>query len=256
MTPNTPNELRQEAITPLEGAMHPDTGAKHRFTKARLGVLAAMLIAVVALAACGGSSAASSTTTPSSTTVAGGGGSNARSGPAAGGAAGTVGSVSTSNFTMTTSAGQKVTVNEASATAYQNGTSPTSASAITTGEDVLVLGTTSGTTITATQVLVQPAGSGGSAASTAAGVIPFQRGASTTSKQVGQIPANYSQGSGTIVGGTTANKATEAALAAYPGGVVDRVVQLSNGEYEVHYIGVNWPHHVFVDQDFKVVGAF
>jgi hypothetical protein len=76
-----------------------------------------------------------------------------------------------------------------------------------------------------------------------------------TSKQAGQIPASYSQGSGTIVSGTAANKATEAALAAYPGGVVDRVVKLSNGEYEVHYIGVNWPHHVFVNQDFKVIGA-
>jgi hypothetical protein len=85
--------------------------------------------------------------------------------------------------------------------------------------------------------------------------VPFQRGAPTTSKQVGQIPPNYSEGSGTIVGGTTANKATEAALAAYPGGVVDRVVQLSNGEYEVHYIGVNWPHHIFVNQNFTVVGA-
>jgi hypothetical protein len=156
---------------------------------------------------------------------------------------------------MSTSAGQKVTVNEASSTTYQKGTSSTSASAITTGEYVLVLGTTSGTTITATQVMVQPTGGGGSATSSAAGVIPFQPGAPTTSKQVGQIPANYSQGSGTIVSGTTANKATEAALAAYPGGVVDRVVQLSNGEYEVHYIGVNWPHHIFVNQDFKVVGA-
>ena len=76
-----------------------------------------------------------------------------------------------------------------------------------------------------------------------------------TSKQVGQIPANYNQWSGTIVSGTTANKATEAALAAYPGGVVNRVVQLSDGEYEVHNIGVSWPHHIFVDQDFKVVGA-
>jgi hypothetical protein len=155
---------------------------------------------------------------------------------------------------MTTSAGQKVTVKEASSTTYQNGTSPASASAITTGEPVLVLGTTSGTTITATQVIVQPTSSG-SATSSAANVIPFQRGAPTTSKQVGQIPANYSQGSGTIVSGTAANKATEAALAAYPGGVVDRVVKLSNGEYEVHYIGVNWPHHIFVNQDFKVVGA-
>jgi hypothetical protein len=156
---------------------------------------------------------------------------------------------------MTTSAGQKVTVDEASSTTYQNGTSSTSANAVTTGQSVLALGTTNGTTITATQVIVTPAG-GGSASSSAATVIPFQSGAPTTSKQVGQIPANYSQGSGTIVSGTTANNATEAALAAYPGGIVDRVVTLSNGEYEVHYIGVNWPHHVFVNQDFKVVGAF
>jgi hypothetical protein len=87
-------------------------------------------------------------------------------------------------------------------------------------------------------------------------VVPFQRGAPSAAKQVGQIPANYSQGSGTIVSGTEANKATEAALASYPGGVVDRVVELSNGEYEVHNIGVNWPHHIFVSHDFKVVGAF
>jgi hypothetical protein len=163
--------------------------------------------------------------------------------------------VSTSKFTMTTSAGQKVTVAEASSTTYQKQASPASASAITTGEPVLVLGTVNNTTITATQVIVQPAGGGGSATSSAAKVIPFQRGAPATSKQVGQIPANWSQGSGTIVSGTAANKATEAALGAYPGGIVDRVVKLSNGEYNVHYIGVNWPHHVFVNQDFKVIGA-
>jgi hypothetical protein len=156
---------------------------------------------------------------------------------------------------MSTSAGQKATVDEASSTTYQKGTSSTEAGAITIGECVLVLGTTSGTTITATQVIMQPTGDCGSAASSAAGVIPFQPGAPTMSKQVGQIPANYSEGSGTIVSGTAANTATQAALAAYPGGVVDRVVKLSNGEYEVHYIGVNWPHHIFVTQDFKVVGA-
>jgi hypothetical protein len=153
---------------------------------------------------------------------------------------------------MSTSAGQKVTVDEASSTTYQNGTSSLSASAITTGESVLVLGTTNGTTITATQVTVQPTGG---ASATSSAVIPFQRGAPTTSKQVGQIPANFSQGSGTIVSGTAANKATEAALAAYPGGVVDRVVQLTNGQYNVHYIGVNWPHHIFVNQTFQVIGA-
>ncbi|MDQ1628218.1 MAG: hypothetical protein QOI54_1962 [Actinomycetota bacterium] len=154
---------------------------------------------------------------------------------------------------MSTSAGQQVTVTEASSTTYQKGSTSTSASAMTSGESVLVLGTTSGTSITATQVIVQPGG--GSVTSSAAGVVPFQRGAPTTSKRVGQIPASYTEGSGTIVSGTTANKATEAALAAYPGGVIDRVVKLSNGEYEAHNIGVNWPHHIFVDQDFKVVGA-
>jgi hypothetical protein len=36
---------------------------------------------------------------------------------------------------------------------------------------------------------------------------------------------------------------------------VDRVFRLSDGKYEVHYIGVNWPHHIFVNHDFVVVGA-
>ena len=44
-------------------------------------------------------------------------------------------------------------------------------------------------------------------------------------------------------------------MASYPGGVVDRVVKLSNGKYEVHNMGVNWPHYIFVNQDFKVIGA-
>ena len=33
------------------------------------------------------------------------------------------------------------------------------------------------------------------------------------------------------------------------------MVKLSDGEYEVHNIGVNWPHHIFVNQNFNVVGA-
>jgi len=199
-------------------------------------------------------STTASTSPASSSPASGGGGSNARSGPAAGGTVGTVSSVSASGFTVKTATGQQATIHETSATTYQQGTSPASVSAVTTGESVLVLGTTDSTTITATQVTVQSAGSG-SAPSSASQVVPFSRGTSSTSKQVGQIPADYKQGSGTIVSGTTANKATEAALAAYPGGIVDRVVHLSNGEYEVHYIGVNWPHHIFVNQDFQVVGA-
>jgi hypothetical protein len=213
---------------------------------------------IVSAASSSSPAAASSSSSTSSSGFAhasgsGGGGSNARSGPAAGGAAGTVASLSTSGFTLATSAGQKVTIKEAPSTTYQKQTSPASANAITAGESVLVLGTTSSTTITATQITVEPAGSAYTASS--ATVIPFRQGSPTTSKQAGQIPANYSEGSGTIVSGTAANKATEAALAAYPGGVVDRVVKLSNGDYEVHNIGVNWPHHVFVNQDFKVIGA-
>jgi hypothetical protein len=186
----------------------------------------------------GTATTATSPAPPSGRPALGGSGSNARSGPASGGTVGTVGTVSKSSFTVSTAAGQKVTVHEASSTTYRKGTSSTAASAIKKGESVLVLGTVNGTTITASRVIAQPAG-GGSATSSA--VVPFQQGAPSASKQVGQIPPNYSQGLGRIVSGTTANKPTEAALAAYPGGIIDRVVKLSNGEYEVHNIASTGP---------------
>jgi hypothetical protein len=227
--------------------------------KCRSIVAAAMLAPIIGLSAALLASPAASAAQPTSNSHAagaagsGGGASNARSGPAAGGSSGTVTSVSKSGFAMTTSAGQKVTVNEASSTKYKKGSDSISASAIKKGTHVLVIGTVSSTTIKATQVIVQTGS--GSKPATAASVVPFQKGSPTTSKQAGQIPTSYTEGSGTIQSGTTATKATEAALAAYPGGVVDRVVKVSNGEYEVHTIGVNWPHHIFVNQDFKVVGA-
>jgi hypothetical protein len=92
-------------------------------------------------------------------------------------------------------------------------------------------------------------------AATAGKVIPFTRGQPTAATPVGQIPANFKDGSGTLITGAAADKAKAAALAAYPGGTVNRVALLSNGEYNVHVIGVNWPHHVFVSSSFKVVGA-
>jgi hypothetical protein len=207
----------------------------------------------VVSAATGSSAATASSGSPTASSGSGGGsGSGARSGPEPGGASGTVSSTSTSGFTLTTSGGQKVTIKDTSSTTYENGTSPASASVVTTGQPVLVLGTTDSTTITATEVIARPAAS---TSATASEVIPFQSGTSGSTKSVGQIPADYTQGQGTIATGTVADKATEAALAAYPGGVVDRVVELSNGDYEVHNIGVNWPHHVFVNQDFQVIGA-
>jgi hypothetical protein len=184
--------------------------------------------------------------------------SNARSGPEPGGSVGTASSVSAAGFTLTTATGQKVTIKETSATTYEQGTGTSTGtstgapSAVTAGESVLVLGTTDSTTITATQVIVPPPAGG---TSPGGQVISYAKGKQGSSQQVGQIPADYTQGTGTIVTGTTADQAIEAALAAYPGGVVDRVVQLGDGDYEVHYIGVNWPHHIFVNQSFQVIGA-
>jgi hypothetical protein len=158
-----------------------------------------------------------------------------------------------------------VTVETASFTTYRKGKSSTSASAITTGERVLVLGIVSfdakeglrATTITASHVIVQPANGGESATSSAAGEDTFQRGAPSAAKRVGEIPADYVEGEGTIVNGTVAYKAIEAALAsAFPHGIINRVVKVSNGVYECHNITVNWPHHIFVTRNFKVVGAF
>jgi hypothetical protein len=180
-----------------------------------------------------------------------------RSGPSEGGTAGTVESVSPSSFLISTPAGVMVTIQMASSATYLKGTSLTSASAITKGESVLVLGTVNlgaDTIIVAGQVILQTAG-GGSATPSAAGVVPFQRGAPSAEKKVGQVPGNYTPGQGTIVSIAEADKATGPALGAYPGGIVDRVVKLSTGEYEAHNIGVNWPHHIFVNQDFKVIGA-
>jgi hypothetical protein len=194
---------------------------------------------IVSATASTGSGTATTATLASATSgqpMRASGGSNARSGPAAGGSIGKVSSVSKSSFRLLTSAGEKVTVKETPSTTYEKGTHSASASAVTKGKTALVVGTTDSTTITAGEKVTV-------------------KETPSTTKRVGQIPANYKQGSGTIVTGTKANKATKAALAAYPGGIVDRVVKLSNGEYEVHNIGVNWPHHIFVNQHFKVVGA-
>ena len=89
-----------------------------------------MCAVILVAAACSTSSA--TVTSPSATAGgsgsggglgSGGGGSNARSGPASGGATGMVVTVSTTSFTLSTPAGQKVTVDEASSTTYQKGTS-------------------------------------------------------------------------------------------------------------------------------------
>lgn len=174
-------------------------------------------------------------------------------GLSAGGATGIVDTKSTSGFTFSTATGVEVTVDVASTTTYKKGTDRTTAKAVKEGASVLVLGTVDSATITATQVIVQPKGDGGVAAAAAAGVIPFSQGTPSPEKSVGQIP-DYTEGEGTILSGTTAFKATKAAQAVVPGGVSNRVVELAGGEYQVHNVGVNWPHHIFVNEDFEVLG--
>ncbi len=235
----------------------------HVLRRHSLGATVGVIVPVLGLglAACGGTSASqpAATTSTAVASVSGpsgsggaGGRSNARSTNATGGSIGTVIGVSSSGFTLSTPAGGKVTVKASSSTVYDESGRKSSASAVTKGTTVLVIGKVNSTTVTASEVDLRPAINLETAS---ANVISFKDGTQGKSKSVGPIPQDYTQGSGTLASGTKATKATEAALKSYAGGVVDRVVQLGNGDYEVHTIGVNWPHHVFVNQDFKVIGA-
>jgi hypothetical protein len=262
---NSPSDTSRHD-EPRSASQEPSGGAKLRrrpLSTRLLAVAAALCVPAlgVGLGACGGTSNSGATTSATTTatqasaspgSTGSGGGSNARSTNAAGGTVGTVNGKSTSSFTVSTPTGEKVTVKQTSSTVYDKGTTKAAASAVTKGTTVLVLGTVDSTTITASQVVVRPSINLSKAS---ANVIAFKSPNQSESKSVGQIPASYKQGTGTIVDGTTATKATEAALTSYAGGVVDRVVRLSNGEYEVHNIGVNWPHHIFVTSAFTVVGA-
>jgi type IV secretory pathway TrbL component len=71
----------------------------------------------------------------------------------------------------------------------------------------------------------------------------------------GQVPQGWSPGSGTIITGATADQAKAAAVAKYPEGTVNRVLQLSDGSYAVHRIATPAPHHIFVSKDFTVTGT-
>lgn len=182
----------------------------------------------------------------------------ARSGAADGGTTGLVDTTSASGFTMTTATGIKVTVNKTPFT--QTSDDPAGLFGIVDGDvrkgiSVLVLGLDNTSTITADWVVIQPHGDGGASAARAHGVIPFESGVASPVQSVGTIPASYTEGVGTLVSGTQAYVAAWVAQAVFPGGVVDRVVSLSDGSYEVHNISINWPHHVFVSEDFKYLGA-
>jgi len=69
---------------------------------------------------------------------------------------GTVKSVSSSSFTITTAANQSVTVDKQGPTIYRSQSGTASASAVTAGAKVVVFGPRDGSTIHATEVLLLP----------------------------------------------------------------------------------------------------
>jgi hypothetical protein len=77
------------------------------------------------------------------------------------GVAGTVTSVGSGTFSVKGVGGQTVTVDEESATIYEQGAAISTAAAVTTGSRVLVLGTRRGAVVKATRVVILPAGLGG-----------------------------------------------------------------------------------------------
>jgi hypothetical protein len=93
--------------------------------------------------------------------------------------------------------------------------------------------------------------------SSVTGVLRAQRLAQSGPNQrvEGQVPENWRPGTGTNITGETSDKAKAAALVKYPGGTVNRVLELSDGSYAVHMIKISWPHHVFVSKNFEVTGA-
>ena len=185
-----------------------------------------------------------------------GGGSNARSGPAAGGSSGTISSVSSSGFTLTTASrpegdhqgdvlhhlrerhkpglGQRRHHRRTASWCWGPPTArpsppprsswqPPSSSASSPGGQVIAL----------------PAGRAG-----------------LHVEQVGQIPAELHAGVGDDR--QRHRPRTRRPRPRWPptrAASSTGLCKLSNGQYEVHYIGVNWPHHIFVNQDFQVIGA-
>ncbi len=99
---------------------------------------------------------------------------------------------------------------------------------------------------------VGTSGSGNGAPGTANAAPPAQ---SAQSPPVGQVPQDWRPGTGTIITGAAADKAKAVAVAKYPQGTVNRVLQLSDGSYAVHRIATPAPHHIFVSKDFTVTGA-
>ncbi|MGA2529367.1 MAG: hypothetical protein ABSG36_09425 [Acidimicrobiales bacterium] len=148
---------------PLSTQAAPKRGFRAMLARRGTGwaVAAALACAVIGLSVVVATTR--STTTPSATTRLPASGSapgrglfGGAFGAGTNGASGTVDAVSGSSFTMTTGAGQELTVDEQPSTTYRSRAGSASASAVTAGERVIVLGSKSGSKISATQIIVLP----------------------------------------------------------------------------------------------------
>jgi len=148
--------------TPTDSS--PRRGFPHNATVAWVvaGLLALAVIGLAAALATNGTPASSAGTTPPTTVPTRGGGGPFGGGAArpgfAGGVFGTVKTVGSGTFTVTTRAGSTVTVDEQSSTVYTEGATSAASSAVVVGARVAVQGSDSGTTVKATRVIILPAG--------------------------------------------------------------------------------------------------
>ena len=236
---------------PSNPAERPHRNRVRRLLEPKIGRIAAVAVLAPVMGLSLG--LATSTSASVAQTASSRAGSNARSGPAAGGASGTVGGVSKSGFTLTTSAGQKVTVDEEASTKYLKRDQLDLEERRDQGQ---------ARPRTRNHQWNHHQGHPGHRAD-------IQRIGYFLGRKGDRLPArrtDHVEASRTVPGQLDARvgdhrqrngrqQGDRGGAGGLPGGVVDRVVKLSDGDYNVHYIGVNWPHHVFLNQDFKVIGA-
>jgi len=148
-----------------EGAVAPPAGEpRRRRLLGNAGVawaVAALLAATVAglAAALAGTSSSSAPAPASSATTVPGRPFGAGGGRFAGlGVVGTVASVGSGSFVVTTRQGGTVTVDEEASTTYDQGTTSATSAAVVRGARVAVSGSRTGTVVHASRVIVLPAG--------------------------------------------------------------------------------------------------
>ena len=212
---------------------------------------------IVAATSSSATTTASSSTTSSGHGLAGGSGtgsgSNARSGPAAGGSVGTVSERVRVRLHADDRTGQKVTIKEASSTTYEKGTSPASSQCRHHRRTGSRAGDDRqhdhhghpGHRGSAQQQRIVPRGADDR----------LHQGDAGFDREGRHDPVGLHPGVGDARQRHDRGQGDRSRAGRLPGRRRRPGRELGNGDYEVHNIGVNWPHHIFVNADFQVIGA-